>query len=232
MWGQGGSLSQVQVFHWDIQLAKLTMHSLYGMLYISALVTYLQRDSKLTKHLSMDNLLLQPQCLGHSIIDMYKTTSVQVLKRLLITFLDTGHLSISRCDSRGQLVSSVHPLQKQSKLTKLLMDPLLHIGQLSTRGCRTGCHHQTYDGTRCCGLQVISALADVGQGGSLSQVHIPYRDSKLTKLLMDSLGGNSLALMIACCSPSAQHVEETLSTLSYATRAKNIRNKPMVAVSS
>ena len=80
-------------------------------------------------------------------------------------------------------------------------------------------------------IQVISALADVGQGGSLSSVHIPYRDSKLTKLLMDSLGGNSLALMIACCSPSAQHVEETLSTLSYATRAKNIRNKPMVAVS-
>ena len=64
----------------------------------------------------------------------------------------------------------------------------------------------------------------------MSQVHIPYRDSKLTKLLMDSLGGISLALMIACCSPSAQHVEETLSTLSYATRAKNIRNKPMVAV--
>ena len=69
------------------------------------------------------------------------------------------------------------------------------------------------------------------QGTNMSSVHIPYRDSKLTKLLMDSLGGNALALMIACCSPSSQHVEETLSTLSYATRAKNIRNKPMVAVS-
>ena len=79
-------------------------------------------------------------------------------------------------------------------------------------------------------LQVISALADM-QGTNMSSVHIPYRDSKLTKLLMDSLGGNALALMIACCSPSSQHVEETLSTLSYATRAKNIRNKPMVAVS-
>jgi len=79
-------------------------------------------------------------------------------------------------------------------------------------------------------VQVISALADM-QGTNLSSVHIPYRDSKLTKLLMDSLGGNALALMIACCSPSSQHVEETLSTLSYATRAKNIRNKPMVAVS-
>ena len=61
-------------------------------------------------------------------------------------------------------------------------------------------------------------------------LHVPYRDSKLTKLLMDSLGGSSLALMIACCSPSATHMEETLSTLSYATRAKNIRNTPFVQV--
>lgn len=72
--------------------------------------------------------------------------------------------------------------------------------------------------------QVISALAE-NQSGS---VHIPYRDSKLTKLLMDSLGGSSLALMIACCSPTAAHIEETLSTLMYATRAKNIRNKPVI----
>ncbi|KAK9820703.1 hypothetical protein WJX74_009789 [Apatococcus lobatus] len=71
--------------------------------------------------------------------------------------------------------------------------------------------------------KVISALADNQPG-----LHVPYRDSKLTKLLMDSLGGSALALMIACCSPSAAHVEETLSTLSYATRAKNIRNTPFV----
>lgn len=52
------------------------------------------------------------------------------------------------------------------------------------------------------------------------------RDSKLTKLLMDSLGGSSMALMIACCSPALTSVEETLSTLNYATRAKNIVNTP------
>ena len=45
---------------------------------------------------------------------------------------------------------------------------------------------------------------------------------------MDSLGGNSLSLMIACCSPAAAHVEETMTTLYYATRAKNIRNQPSV----
>lgn len=71
-------------------------------------------------------------------------------------------------------------------------------------------------------LQVISALTEG------TTTHVPYRDSKLTKLLMDSLGGSALALMIACCSPASAAVEETLSTLTYATRAKNIRNRPIV----
>eukprot|EP00198_Chlamydomonas_reinhardtii_P014309 XP_001703646.1 predicted protein [Chlamydomonas reinhardtii] len=75
--------------------------------------------------------------------------------------------------------------------------------------------------------KVISALAERDSSGT-SSAHIPYRDSKLTKLLMDSLGGNALALMIACCSPASTAVEETLSTLSYATRAKNIQNRPTV----
>lgn len=74
--------------------------------------------------------------------------------------------------------------------------------------------------------KVISTLAAGGGRGGAPMV--PYRESKLTKLLMDSLGGSALSLMIACCSPSAAHLEETLSTLSYATRAKNIRNAPAV----
>ena len=78
-------------------------------------------------------------------------------------------------------------------------------------------------------LQVISALAENSGGGS-AQVHVPYRDSKLTKLLMDSLGGSALALMVACCSPAASALDETLSTLSYATRAKNIHNRPALQV--
>lgn len=61
---------------------------------------------------------------------------------------------------------------------------------------------------------------------------MPYRDSKLTKLLMDSLGGSALALMVACCSPAASSLEETLSTLFYATRAKNIRNRPALQVAT
>ena len=50
--------------------------------------------------------------------------------------------------------------------------------------------------------QVISALAERESAGAAAVPHIPYRDSKLTKLLMDSLGGSALALMVACISPS------------------------------
>jgi hypothetical protein len=69
---------------------------------------------------------------------------------------------------------------------------------------------------------VISALVD---GRS---THIPYRDSKLTRLLQDSLGGNTKTVMIAAISPADYNYDETLSTLRYASRAKNIKNKPTV----
>ncbi|KAJ8275328.1 hypothetical protein COCON_G00099530 [Conger conger] len=69
---------------------------------------------------------------------------------------------------------------------------------------------------------VISALVD---GKS---THVPYRDSKLTRLLQDSLGGNAKTVMVATLGPSSCSYEETLTTLRYANRAKNIRNKPRV----
>ncbi|KAF3703073.1 Kinesin-like protein KIF3C [Channa argus] len=69
---------------------------------------------------------------------------------------------------------------------------------------------------------VISALAD----GRSS--HVPYRDSKLTRLLQDSLGGNAKTVMVATLGPAPQHYEETLTTLRYANRAKNIQNQPRV----
>ncbi|XP_068125552.1 kinesin-like protein KIF21B isoform X4 [Hyperolius riggenbachi] len=76
-----------------------------------------------------------------------------------------------------------------------------------------------------CGLlalgNVISALGDQ----SKKVLHVPYRDSKLTRLLQDSLGGNSQTMMIACVSPSDRDFMETLNTLKYANRARNIKNR-------
>ncbi|XP_013770253.1 kinesin-like protein KIF16B isoform X3 [Pundamilia nyererei] len=80
---------------------------------------------------------------------------------------------------------------------------------------------------------VISALADMSQGGvntnlKKKSVFVPYRDSVLTWLLKDSLGGNSKTIMIATISPADVNYGETLSTLRYANRAKNIINKPTI----
>lgn len=73
--------------------------------------------------------------------------------------------------------------------------------------------------------QVIAALTE-----NEEQNYIPYRDSKLTCLLRQSLGGNSFCLMLACLNPCDQHVEENLSTLNYASKASYISNKPIMNV--
>lgn len=69
--------------------------------------------------------------------------------------------------------------------------------------------------------RVINALVERSS-------HIPYRESKLTRLLQDSLGGQTKTCIIATLSPAKSNLEETISTLDYAFRAKNIRNKPQV----
>ena len=73
---------------------------------------------------------------------------------------------------------------------------------------------------------VISALAS--QASSTKDIFVPYRDSKLTRLLKGSLGGNHKTLMVACVSPSGSNTDETLNTLRYANRAKNIKNKAVI----
>lgn len=69
--------------------------------------------------------------------------------------------------------------------------------------------------------RVINALVE-------RSPHVPYRESKLTRILQDSLGGRTKTCIIANISPARDSIEETLSTLDYAHRAKNIRNKPEV----
>jgi len=71
---------------------------------------------------------------------------------------------------------------------------------------------------------VISSLADQKQ----NRTHIPYRDAKITRLLEDSLGGNCITTMMAMVSPTIDAFGESLSTLKFANRAKNIKNAPII----
>jgi kinesin family protein 4/21/27 len=75
---------------------------------------------------------------------------------------------------------------------------------------------------------VIAALGEENTTGK--SIHIPYRNSKLTRLLQDSLGGNSYTLMLSCVGPADSNIEETLCTLRYSDRARNIKNKPIVNI--
>ena len=77
---------------------------------------------------------------------------------------------------------------------------------------------------------VINALADEERLAKGGRVHVPYRQSKLTRLLQEALGGNSQTLFMACVSPSDTNANETLSTLNYANRARNIKNAPQRGV--
>mmetsp|Transcript_44667 Transcript_44667/g.138125 ORF Transcript_44667/g.138125 Transcript_44667/m.138125 type:complete len:90 (+) Transcript_44667:3-272(+) len=68
----------------------------------------------------------------------------------------------------------------------------------------------------------LSALGDVIQSLVAKNPHTPYRNSKLTMMLKDSLGGDSKTLMIVCSSPAQSNVTETLSSLNFASRARNV----------
>lgn len=75
--------------------------------------------------------------------------------------------------------------------------------------------------------KALSSLGNVIYALAENSAHIPYRDSKLTRLLQDSLGGNSKTIMIANVGPASMNYDETIVTLRYAYRAKSIKNKPI-----
>ncbi|RMZ85536.1 hypothetical protein DV737_g533, partial [Chaetothyriales sp. CBS 132003] len=83
------------------------------------------------------------------------------------------------------------------------------------------------------GININAGLAALGK--VISQLssrsapsHVSYRDSKLTRMLQDSLGGSAITYMIACVTPAEFHLSETLNTVQYATRARNIQIKPKI----
>jgi hypothetical protein len=77
--------------------------------------------------------------------------------------------------------------------------------------------------------KTIAALGDKqSRAGGAAPPHVPYRDSKLTQILQDSLGGTARTLMIACTSPSTAYADETVQTLNYSLRASRIENAPVV----
>ncbi|KAJ2716501.1 hypothetical protein H4R19_000616 [Coemansia spiralis] len=161
----------------------------------------------------------------------------------------TASTDMNRTSSRSHAIFTIHLRQQDRRSSALQasdggvsMTSKMHFVDLagSERIKRTGAAgDRAKEGISInAGLlalgNVISALGNAASGGGggggqpRRAAHVPYRDSKLTRLLQDSLGGNSQTLMLACISPSDDSSQESLNTIRYANRARNIRNKVAV----
>eukprot|EP00996_Jenningsia_fusiforme_P006628 NODE_817_length_1884_cov_27.088283_g749_i0.p1 GENE.NODE_817_length_1884_cov_27.088283_g749_i0~~NODE_817_length_1884_cov_27.088283_g749_i0.p1 ORF type:complete len:558 (+),score=99.13 NODE_817_length_1884_cov_27.088283_g749_i0:121-1794(+) len=126
--------------------------------------------------------------------------------------LDTWESSLPDCVTRSELaLVDLAGSERIAHLSKTPSQKLVHESiDINTSLLTLG--------------KVIQSLSAGGRGAR----HVPYRDSKLTKLLKHTLGGTALTMMIACINPCDAFTEETTSTLFYAGRARNIRNAPRV----
>ncbi|CAO2040713.1 unnamed protein product [Urochloa humidicola] len=154
----------------------------------------------------------------------------------------TASTNMNRQSSRSHAIFTICIEQKRTSGTSEksansdydILSSKFHLVDLagSERAKRTGADgHRLKEGIHINkGLlalgNVISALGD--EKKRKEGAFVPYRDSKLTRLLQDSLGGNSKTVMIACISPADINAEETINTLKYANRARNIQNKAVV----
>lgn len=149
-----------------------------------------------------------------------------------LTNRTTAATNMNAESSRSHSVFSV--VIEMSTKDAMTGKDMLRVGKLnlvdlagSERAKKTGAKDQTLKE----GIKInlsLAALGNVISALSEGGRHIPYRDSKLTRLLQDSLGGNAKTMMVAAISPADYNHEETISTLRYANRAKNIKNKPKI----
>ncbi|NWW81977.1 KIF27 protein, partial [Climacteris rufus] len=182
---------------------------------------------------------------GNTVIVGAKELQVECADEV-ISLLESGNAARHTCttqmnehSSRSHAIFTISISQKQSaeyqKNTDAAQDSIaskFHFVDLagSERVAKTGNTGERFkesiqinSGLLALG-NVISALGDPKR----KSVHIPYRDAKITRILKDSLGGNAKTVMITCVSPSSVDFDESLNSLKYANRAKNIRNKPVV----
>ncbi|XP_075714288.1 kinesin-like protein KIF7 isoform X2 [Rhinoderma darwinii] len=202
---------------------------------------------------SSKDILIREDDKGNVVLCGVKETEVEGLDEVLSllemgnTAKHTGATQVNTQSSRSHTIFTVTMEQRRvvGRVTRMTIgedSPGLAIGQVlsskfhfvdlagSERILKTGNTGerlkesiQINSGLLALG-NVISALGDPKRKGS----HIPYRDSKITRILKDSLGGNAKTVMICCISPSASDFDETLNTLNYANRAQNIKNKAIV----
>ena len=137
-----------------------------------------------------------------------------------------GHTSMNDQSSRSHSIFTVY---LETEENGKIRSGKLHLVDLagSERVGKTNATGQTFDEGKKINLS-LTALGGVIDALSTNKKHIPYKDSKLTRLLADSLGGNTKTAMFANVSPASYNYDETYGTLRYASRAKLIKNAPKI----
>ncbi|KAH9981274.1 P-loop containing nucleoside triphosphate hydrolase protein [Lactifluus volemus] len=153
---------------------------------------------------------------------------------LLIKGSDRRQIAATKFNDHSSRSHSIFSITVHTKEISAMGDDLLRVGKLnlvdlagSENIGRSGAENKR---AREAGMinQSLLTLGRVINALVEKSSHIPYRESKLTRLLQDSLGGRTKTCIIATISPARSNMEETLSTLDYAIRAKSIRNRPEV----
>ncbi|KAJ2595166.1 hypothetical protein GGF39_003936 [Coemansia sp. RSA 1721] len=145
---------------------------------------------------------------------------------------DSGALGDADALVRRQQRLSTGSAQEPNEFTGAVMVSCLNLVDLagSERVGQTGAEGQRLKEGAHINKSLLSlgtVIARLSEDGG-DRGHIPYRDSKITRILQPSLGGNAKTLIICTITPSPDYVDETLSTLKFASRAKTIKNKPEV----
>lgn len=159
---------------------------------------------------------------GHSIL------TLEVEKKTIYPPEGNGAESLETLEEDAEIVRSTLNLVDLAGSERFARDSSGSLADVSARKRKeTGSINKSLSIL----AKVISTLAEqnsnssTGNGGS-TRNHVPYRESKLTRVLKDSLGGNSQTLMITCIHPTPENYRESVNSLSYAQRAKQVRNNP------
>ena len=232
-----------------------SLKATYVEIYNEQLRDLLAQDS--TTYGERGNVAIREDVKGNIILTglhQVDITSVEDLMNALnhgSAIRQTDSTAINAKSSRSHAVFSLNLVQRKNKAptsaaekrfsvpleamsgseVSITTDSKLHFVDLagSERLKNTGAHGERARE----GISINAGLASLGK--VISQLssrqpgaHVSYRDSKLTRLLQDSLGGNAITYMIACVTPAEFHLSETLNTVQYAQRARAIQSKPRI----
>ncbi|XP_057807832.1 kinesin-like protein KIN-1 isoform X1 [Salvia miltiorrhiza] len=202
---------------------------------LSMVEIYMERVRDLFD-LSKDNLLIKENKLQgifvNGVTEISISDSVEALRTLSTGIANraVGETQMNMASSRSHCIYIFviqQEIKKERRYGKLILVDLAG----SEKAERTGAEGRVLEEAKTINKSlsalgnVINALSSPGKGN-----HIPYRDSKLTRILQDALGGNSQTALLCCCSPSPSNASETLSTLRFGARAKHIKQSAHVSV--